>query len=76
MSRQHGAINNFPDLSDIIAEKRRIWRRCQRYKQDDDTLELNRLINLIYKHIREFCIKKFENDVQEADDCEHQEVAH
>jgi hypothetical protein len=55
----------FPDLSEIVAEKRRIRRRWRRYKQFEDKVKLNRLTNLIHDKIS---IEKFEADVQEASD--------
>ena len=66
--RPHEAIQHFPGLSEIVAEKRSIWRRWQRYKQFGDKVELNRLTNLIQEKIRDFRIEKFEVDVQEASD--------
>ena len=68
LNRPNEVINHFPNLSEIVAEKRRIRRRWQLYRQYEDKMELNRLTNLIHKHIREFRIEKFENDVQEASD--------
>ena len=38
----------------------------QQFKQHDDRVEVNSLTNLIHNLIREFRIKKFEADVQEA----------
>ena len=64
--RPHEAIQHFPDLSEIVAEKRRIRRRWHRYKQFGDKVDLNRLINLMHDKIREFRVEKFEVDVQEA----------
>ena len=64
----HEAIQHFPDLSEIVAEERRIRRRWQRFKQFGDKVELNRLTNLIHDKIGDFRIEKFEVDVQEASD--------
>ena len=52
-------LKHFPDLSDLIAKKRpeRIWR--QKYKQRTDMVELNSLINLIQKMIRDYRISGF-----------------
>ena len=66
VSLPHEAIQYFLDLSEIVAEKRRIRKRWRRYKQFGDKVELNRLTILTHENIREFCIKKFEEDVQDV----------
>ena len=42
------AIKYFPDLSDIVAEKRWIRKRWQLYRQKADKVELNKLTNMYY----------------------------
>jgi len=66
--RPHEAIQNFPDLSKEIAEKRQIRRRWQKYRNQEDKIELNRLTNLIHEKIREFRLTRFEQDVQRESD--------
>ena len=44
----------FPDLSDVVAEKRLIRKRRQRYEQKADMVKLNRLTNLIHKKNSKF----------------------
>ena len=63
----HEAIKHFPDLRDIIAEKRQIRKQWQRYRNRVDKVELNRLTNFIKDQISEFCLKKIE-DVQKVRD--------
>ena len=49
MHRPREAIKHFPDLSDIVAEKRLVKKRWQRYRKQEDKVELDRLTNLIHK---------------------------
>ena len=56
-------MQHFPDLKEIIAKKRRIRRRQQRYKEFGDKVELYRLTNFIHDKFA-----NFEADVQEAND--------
>ena len=49
VSRPHEVIQYFPDLSEIVAEKRRIRRRWQRYKQFGDKVELSMTISAIFE---------------------------
>ena len=58
------AIPYFPDLSQVIAEKRRVRKRWQKYKLREDKIELNRLTNLIHDEIRDFRASNFEKEVQ------------
>ena len=64
--RPHEAIKHFPDLSDLITEKRQIRKRWQRYRNYEDKVELNRLTNLVHHQIREFRLQRFEEDVKKA----------
>ena len=62
--KAHEATQHFPDLGQLVAEKRRARKRCQKYKQMSDKVELNRLTNLIHKEIRDFRASNFENEIQ------------
>ena len=66
MGRPYEAIKHFPDLSDLIAEKRQIRKRWQRYRNYEDKVELKRLTNLVHNQIREFRLQRFEEDVKKA----------
>jgi len=66
VNRPQEALQHFPDLSDLIVEKRQARRRWQKYKQRKDKVEFNRLTNLIHKLIRDYRISRFEADIQEA----------
>ena len=52
--RPREAIKQFPDLSDIVAEKRLVRKRWQSYRRKEDKAEFKRLTNLIHNEIREF----------------------
>ena len=49
--RPHEAIQHFPDLSELVAEKCHIRRCWQWYKQYEDKIKLNRLTNLIHDRL-------------------------
>jgi hypothetical protein len=66
VSKPQEALQHFPDLSDLIVEKRQARRRGQKYKQSTDKAEFNRLTNLIHKLIRDYRISRFEADIQVA----------
>jgi hypothetical protein len=61
--RPHEAIRNFPNLGDVIAEKRQMRRRWQKYRNREDKTELNRLTNLIHDKIKEFQLQEFGQSV-------------
>ena len=58
-------MNHFPDLSNIVTEKRLIRGLWLRLKQHEEKVEINRLANLLHKHFREFRIEKFKNHLQQ-----------
>ena len=55
--RPHEAIKQFPDLSNIIAEKRKIRKLWQMYRNRVGKVELNILTYLIHDQVRVFCYR-------------------